>query len=337
MFAYYLLFAAKAITIIIAILLVFAGILVIASKGKSQTKEQLKIKKLNEKYAELQNTLREGVLTSAELKKLLKAEKKAKKQQDKVLALTEASRKRVFVLTFLGDVRASAVKSLREEITAILTIATGADEVVLRLESPGGMVHAYGLAASQLQRIRKQHIPLTVIIDKVAASGGYMMAAVGNRILAAPFAVVGSIGVVAQMPNFNRLLKKNNIEFEQITAGQYKRTLTLFGENTRQGRQKFQQEVDEVHDLFKSFVLENRPLLNIETVATGEHWYGSQALTYHLIDEIMTSDDYLLTASKQADIYEVSYSPKKTWLEKFSAKAKLGCDQVLETLSNSKL
>lgn len=334
MFMQYLLFAAKTITIVAAILIIFGGILAIVSKGKKAEKEKLKIKKLNQKYEEMQETLREEILDKSALKKLLKAEKKSKKSQEKIENKEESSRKRVFVLNFIGDMRASAVKALREEITGILTIATPTDEIVLRLESPGGMVHGYGLAASQLQRIRKRSIPLTVIVDKVAASGGYMMASVGNRILAAHFAIIGSIGVIAQIPNVNKVLKKNNIEFEQITAGQYKRTLTIFGENTRHGRQKLQEEVNETHELFKAFVLENRPLLDIESVATGEHWYGAQALALNLIDDIMTSDDYLLSLSKEADIYEVYFCSKKTFTEKFCAGAQKGYEHLLGMLGH---
>jgi serine protease SohB len=325
----YLLFAAKTITLVIAILVVIAGIVAIASKGKERTKEKITVKKLNKTYEDMQEAVREQVLDKLALKKLTKAEKKSKKQQQKSQAAAPP-RKRIFVINFTGDIRATAVKALREEVTAILTIAVPTDEVVIRLESPGGMVHAYGLAASQLQRIRKQQIPLTAIVDKVAASGGYLMAAVANKILAAPFAVLGSIGVIAQLPNFHRLLKKNDIEFEQIMAGQYKRTLTVFGENTSQGRQKFQQEVDETHGLFKAFVGENRPQLNIEAVATGEHWYGAQAIAFKLIDEIMTSDDYLLSASQHADVYEISYSMKKSLIDKFCTSAQKGYEQLMD-------
>lgn len=327
----YLLFAAKAITLVVAVLVIMLGVVAIASKGKSRAKEKLEIKKLNKKYDDMQQTLRHEVLDKTELKKWLKQEKKAKKAIEKTTK--EETRKRMFVLNFMGDIRASAVKALREEITAILTVATPHDEVVLRLESPGGMVHAYGLAASELQRIRNKQIRLVVIVDKIAASGGYMMAAVADRILAAPFAVLGSIGVIAQLPNFHRLLKKHNIEFEQIMAGQFKRTLTVFGENTRQGRQKFQQEIDEVHELFKSFVLENRPVLDIQQVGTGEHWYGAQALELKLIDDISTSDDYLLEASKQIDIYEVSYSTKKGLMDKLSTNVKKGGEQLMDVLN----
>lgn len=333
MLAAYLLFLAKTITFIVAILLIIAGIITLVSKGKQHPKERLDIKKLNEKYEAMAKLLREKICTKKQLKQYGKEEKQQRKQNEKLKP--PAHRKRIFVLNFQGDIRASAVKTLREEITALLTTATREDEVVLRLESPGGMVYAYGLAASELLRIRHKEIPLTVIVDKVAASGGYMMACVANRILAAPFAIVGSIGVIAQLPNFHRLLKKKDIDFEQIMAGQYKRTLSLFGENTRQGREKFQEEIDETHTLFKAFIRENRPMLNIEKVATGEHWYGKQAISLQLIDDICTSDDYLQFASNHADIYELCYVTRRSLMEKLNASAQKGYENLLKAVSPS--
>ncbi|MCB1842493.1 MAG: protease SohB, partial [Halioglobus sp.] len=233
----------------------------------------------------------------------------------------ETRRKRLYVMDFDGDLRASATDSLREEISVVLSQAGEGDEVLLRVESPGGLVHGYGLAASQLRRIRDAGVPLTVAVDKVAASGGYMMACVGDRILAAPFAVLGSIGVLAQLPNFHRLLKKHEIDFELMTAGQYKRTLTVFGENTEEGRAKFLQELEETHDLFKAFVSENRPSLNIDKVATGEVWYGSQALAEGLIDEVKTSDALVQERLADWDVFAVKFVHKKNWQEKLGLAA----------------
>jgi serine protease SohB len=213
--------------------------------------------------------------------------------------------------------KASGVNSLREEISAIIAIAGKQDEVLLRLESPGGMVHSYGLAASQLQRLRDKKINLTIAVDMVAASGGYMMACVANKIVAAPFAIIGSIGVIAQIPNFNRLMKKMDVDYEQHTAGEYKRTLTLFGENTDQDREKFREELEETHQLFKSFITDNRPELDVEKVATGEHWYGTQAIEKGLIDEVSTSDDLILNAVKDTEVFEVNFEIPKSLGEKF--------------------
>lgn len=304
----YGLFLAKSITIIIAILLALIGVMVILRKAKGIDKNKLEIKNINEKYEHYTDTLNATILHKTELKKALKEKKSQQKQQDK----NPSNKKRIFVLQFAGDIRASAVSQLREEISAILCVATPQDEVVVCLESGGGMVTHYGLAASQLRRLRNKQIPLTIIVDKIAASGGYMMACVGDRVLAAPFAIIGSIGVLAQIPNFHRLLKKHNVDFEQLTAGQYKRTLTIFGENTEKGREKMQEEIEDIHQLFKAFIAQNRQQVDVNQIATGEYWLASRALELKLVDDLITSDDYLQTASNDADIYHVNYVEKKS-------------------------
>lgn len=218
----------------------------------------------------------------------------------------------LYVIEFEGDIAAQAVQNLRHEVSAILQIAKKEDEVLIKLKSPGGMVQGYGLAAAQLARLREKEIHLTVAVDEVAASGGYLMACVANKILAAPFAIVGSIGVVAQMPNFNRLLKKWDIDYEQFTAGDYKRTVTLFGENTDEGREKFKEELADVHSAFKTFVHTYRPAMDIEKIATGEHWLASQAKAYGLVDELVTSDSYLVEKANTMNLYGVRYRKKSS-------------------------
>nr|EKY1915938.1 protease SohB [Cronobacter sakazakii] len=203
------------------------------------------------------------------------------------------------------------------------------DEVLVRLESPGGVVHGYGLAASQLQRLRERQIPLTIAVDKVAASGGYMMACVANNIVAAPFAIIGSIGVVAQIPNFNRLLKRNDIDIELHTAGQYKRTLTLLGENTEEGREKFREDLNETHHLFKEFVHSMRPSLDIDAVATGEHWYGVQAKEKGLVDEISTSDDLIIARMAEREVVSLRYMQRKRLMDRFTGSAAQSLDRLL--------
>ncbi|EOC1242753.1 protease SohB, partial [Cronobacter sakazakii] len=198
-----------------------------------------------------------------------------------------------------------------------------------RLESPGGVVHGYGLAASQLQRLRERQIPLTIAVDKVAASGGYMMACVANNIVAAPFAIIGSIGVVAQIPNFNRLLKRNDIDIELHTAGQYKRTLTLLGENTEEGREKFREDLNETHHLFKEFVHNMRPSLDIDAVATGEHWYGVQAKEKGLVDEISTSDDLIIARMAEREVVSLRYMQRKRLMDRFTGSAAQSLDRLL--------
>ncbi len=314
-FLEYGLFAAKMITVLVAIIAVVAVIAFVLS-AKQQEKESIEIEKVNDKFDSMRDALEETLLSKAELKALKKERKKTEKEAEKN---TDAPQKaRVFVLRFDGDMHASEVDSLREAVTAVLLVANKEDEVCVILDSSGGLVHNYGLAASELNRIRQRHIPLTVSIDLVAASGGYMMAAVANKIIAAPFAVVGSIGVLAQVPNFFRLLKKHDIDIEQHTAGEYKTTLTMLGENTNKARAKFQEELEDTHVLFKKFVQEHRPSLDIEKLATGEHWYGTQAIDLKLVDELMTSDDYLLAKNETSDIYEVSYVFSETLTDKIS-------------------
>ena len=310
--AEYGMFLAKLGTVSILFVIVIGIILFMATQAKADN-EQLTIKNINEKLDAMSMMLKQQVLNKKELKKYAKHLKKEQKEKDKN---TSDERRKVFVLNFNGDIKASTVSSLREEITAILSIANKKDEVLVVLESGGGTVHGYGLGASQLKRIRDKEISLTVAVDKVAASGGYMMACVANKIIAAPFAIIGSIGVLAQIPNFHRLLKKMDIDFEQITAGDYKRTLTLFGENTDKDREKFKEELEETHVLFKEFVKDNREQVDINKIATGEHWYGKQAIDLKLVDELITSDDYLTKAATEADVFEVKYERKKPVSEK---------------------
>lgn len=241
-------------------------------------------------------------------------------------------RKRLFVVHFDGDIKASALSNLREEITAILQVAEREDEVVVCLESPGGMVANYGLAASQLARVRSAGVKLTIVVDKVAASGGYMMACVADRILAAPFAMLGSIGVVAQLPNFHRLLQRNDVDFELFTAGEYKRTVTMFGENTPEGKEKFQSDLDEIHILFQHFVSEYRPQLDVSKVATGEVWFGQRALDLALVDELKTSDEYLTARARTADLYQVEYKERQNIAKKIGFATQSGIESAIARL-----
>lgn len=306
--ANYGLFFLQALTIVAAIIIVLISIVAIASKGKLKAKERLEVSNLSDKYREIRRELQETILNKKQLKLLHKQEKKKKINDDE--------RKRIFVIDFQGDMKASGAANLREEVSAILSVATPTDEVVVRLESPGGVVHGYGLAASQLQRIKEHRVPLTVAVDKVAASGGYMMACVADKIISAPFAIIGSIGVVMQMPNFHKWLKKHDIGYEQITSGEYKRTLTLFGENTDKDRKKMQEDLDDTHELFKEFINQHRPQVDLKKVGTGEYWFATRAKDLNLVDTLQTSDEYLITAAEHADVYHVQYIIKKSFSKK---------------------
>ncbi|WP_425915127.1 protease SohB [Acinetobacter sp. TSRC1-2] len=298
---------------------------------------EIRISHLNARLNEQRKKIAQTTASRFELLQLTQ-------QLSKEAKLRRKNNQKIYVLDFKGDTAASAVESLREEITLILATAkAGRDRVVVRLESPGGMVHGYGLAAAQLVRLRDAGFNLTICVDKVAASGGYMMACIANEIVSAPFAVVGSIGVVAQVPNFNRLLKEKHIDFELYTAGEFKRTVTLFGENTAEGKAKFEEELQQTHELFKHFVEKYRPQLNIEKVATGEHWYGKDALEINLVDRLQTSDEYLQGLLAQHDVYVIDTRRKPTLGEKLGLQAAQMADglvpavinKVMETLSKA--
>ena len=313
-FTEYGMFLAKLVTVIATILIAVWILARIVARAKAVDHEHLIVKKLNDKYQKMSLVLKSAALPRKVFKKELSALKMKKKHEQK--SSINSKKKRIFVIEFVGDIRAREGASLREIVTAILTIAEPKDEVVLVLESAGGTIHGYGFAASQLLRIREKGIKLTIAVDKVAASGGYMMACVGDRIIAAPFAIIGSIGVIGQMPNFNRLLKNLDIDYEQVTAGEYKRTLSIFGENTDTGRRKAQENIDETHQLFKDFVIANRSQVDIDQIATGEHWYGTRALELNLVDELCTSDDYLVRSAENADLFLINYVRHKPFTER---------------------
>lgn len=325
-FIEYGIFFLKVVTFLLAILL----FLVLSTKIKSKKPDgQVTITDLSEKLLEQQEQFEKELLDKKAYKKLQEERDQESSEQE-----TEAPVKRLFVLDFEGDIQAKQVDNLREEITAILTLASQGDEVLVRLESPGGSVYGYGLGASQLLRLKDKQIPLTISVDKVAASGGYLMAAVADKIVAAPFALVGSIGVVAEIPNIHRLLKKHEIDVDVMTAGKYKRTLTVIGENTPEGKEKFQEELNDVHALFKEFVSENRPILDIEQVSTGETWYGTSAKKVHLVDEITTSDDLILGQIHDKQVLLVKYEEKKSLINQIGVQVETSLSNLILKLVN---
>lgn len=341
--AEYGMFLAKVVTFVIAFAVIAAIAIASAQRNTGKEKGQVKVTRLNDRFEQMCQTIKDVVCSDQELKQEQKNKKKELKEKQKSEKIAkkqdqEEQSKKVFVVDFEGDIKASATDELREAITAILTIAKASDEVVVRLESPGGVVHGYGLAASQLNRVTSKGIPLTVCVDKVAASGGYMMACVANKILAAPFAIIGSIGVVAQLPNFNRVLKKYDVDYDVYTAGEYKRTLTMFGENTEKGREKFMEDLQDTHELFKEFIAEHREQVDVANVATGEYWFATRAQEKSLVDDIMTSDEYLLNCANDADILHVEYEFKKSLQDKLGIAVSKAVEQsvskVIAQLNN---
>lgn len=321
----YGLFLAKSVTFVIVVAVILG---LIASAGQKSKPEKLSVQYLNDQLNKLKKRLQAEVLTKKQQKELAKQEKKHAKEVAKNESAEE--KEKVYVLNFNGDIKASQSEQLKDEITAILSLKDNVSEVVVKVESGGGMVHQYGYAASQLDRLKSNGIPLTICVDKVAASGGYMMAVVADKIIAAPFAIIGSIGVIAQLPNFNKLLKKHDVDFEVHTAGEYKRTLTLFGENTDKAREKFKEDLKDVHVLFKNFITSHREGVDIENVANGDVWYGQDAIKQNLIDEVSTSDDYLLRRCETADVYLLKSEEKKPLLKRLGAGAQAGMAKAAE-------
>ncbi|WP_367103268.1 protease SohB [uncultured Psychrobacter sp.] len=303
----------------------------------SKNPVELKVRHLNKTQQQRQEDLLEATQGKSALKHFKKSMAKKAKKLSKDKAKGES--KQVFVLDFDGDIKASAVKHLREEISTLISTANKGDEVVIRLESAGGLVHGYGLAAAQLARLKDAGLKLTVCVDKVAASGGYMMACVADNIIAAPFAVIGSIGVVSQLPNFHKWLKNHDVDYEMFTAGDYKRTVTLFGENDDEDRAKYQEELEQTHELFKHFVNRYRAMLDLDKVATGEHWYGEDAVHLNLVDHLQTSDSYILELMDDNQVYAVHSRQKPTLAEKlgFSQAAEATLNMAIDKLPEAML
>ncbi|GGC72011.1 protease SohB [Marinobacter halophilus] len=346
----YGLFLAKVVTFAVAAIILVSIIFSVTQRDREDHDGdgELKIRKLNDQYRRLKESIQSTLMSDAEHKAWLKHKKKEAKAEKKAAKNEKHSepdkeaKPRIYVLDFDGDIKASDTDTLRRAVSAVLSVANpGKDEVVVRLESGGGLVHAYGLASAQLDRIRSKGVSLTACVDKVAASGGYMMACVADKIIASPFAVLGSIGVVAQLPNFHRLLQKNSVDFEVLTAGEHKRTLTVFGENTEKGRQKFLEDLEDTHVLFKEYVSERRPSLDIQAIATGDIWFGTRALEVNLIDEIKTSDEYLIEACERGDVISVTFQRKRTLPEKLGLATSAALEhtvwKVLSTFRNQKI
>jgi serine protease SohB len=308
----YGLFLAEVLTLVGLVIVI---VVLIAANRRGGHGSGLHVEHLNRRFEAAADAVN-FAMAGKRGKKEAKARSKERKREQKERAKEDTPRPRLFVLDFKGDLRASAAASLREEVSAVLAVASDQDHVLLRLENPGGTVHEHGFAASQLVRIKQRKLKLLIAVDKVAASGGYLMACVADHVLAAPFAIIGSVGVVAQLPNFHRLLEEHGVDFEQLTAGRYKRTLTLFGKNTDEGREKLRQELEDVHELFKAQIREHRPQVDVEQIATGEHWYGMRALELKLVDELRTSDDFLIEAAKERELYHIAFKRKRSLPER---------------------
>jgi len=335
--AEYGLFLAKVITILGAVLIVI-GSLFSSTRHRESHHGHIKTKHLNKDLKAIKDQINDVLLNDIQHKAMVKAEKKAEKQQKKLdkkkaKEHTDSDTSRIFVLDFDGGKEGDEVENLRKEVTAVLGVANKTDEVFVRVESPGGMVHTYGLAAAQLERIKSANIHLTISVDKVAASGGYLMACIADKLIAAPFAIVGSVGVLVEITNFNKLLRKNHIDVEVLTAGEYKHTISMLGEITPEAREKTLLELAAVHQMFKNFVSKYRPQLDIEKVATGEYWHGTQAIEMAMVDELVTSDEYLCKKCEEGiDVFELAYKQKETLGDKLGISLSTTIDRVSKAL-----
>lgn len=338
-FANYGLFFIKTLTVLGAILIVIAALFSSSGRAKPSKDGEMTTTHLNKSFQDTEDQIKHSILSKEEIK----AESKQKKKDDKLEKKTskKESKKsederektsRIYVLDFDGGKEGNEVEQLRKEVSALLSVATLDDEVIVRVESPGGMVHTYGLAAAQLERIKNANIKLTICVDKVAASGGYLMACIADNLLAAPFAILGSVGVIVEITNFNRLLKKNNVDVEILTAGEHKHTMSMLGEITPEAREKTKQELAEVHTMFKDFVSKYRPQLDIDKIATGEYWHGSQALELKMCDEIITSDEYIANCCKDKPVYELAYHVKESFADRFGISMSLVLDRLTNTV-----
>jgi serine protease SohB len=268
--------------------------------AKKRPERYLEITHLDKDLADRVHEVKRSLLPEKERRNFKK--KKAEKQYDST----------VFVVDFHPSLRAHEVDKLREEIDIITQVATPKDEVVVRIDSAGGTVNAYGHAASQLLRIREAGIPLTICVDEIAASGGYMCAAVADKIIAAPFAYIGSIGVVASMPNFVGLMHKLGVGYVELTAGANKRTLTPFAEPTPQQKAIELERLQAIHSAFKNLIKQRRPNLDMDKVADGNYWLALDAKELGLVDIIETSDEYLSQQSRaNRRILKISCKSKK--------------------------
>lgn len=345
----YLLFLAKVATILIAIIIVFSGIVGTAiGERKTQAGGYIEIIGINGIFKDYKHSLQSAVMSKKAYKQAVKAADKESKEKHKTAAANLIKNKQanasesdtpregrsMFYIEFHGDLRAQSVNNLRHEVSAVLTTAVAGDEVLVSIESGGGLVSSYGFAASLLQRFQGKGLKLTVAIDKVAASGGYLMACVANNIIAAPFAFIGSIGVVAQVPNFYRLLQQHHVDMDVFTAGEHKRQVTFFGENTEDGKVKFQESLEEIHEQFKEIVVTNRPDLDIEKVSTGEVWLAQKAAELGLVDELTTCDAYLMQACDDMEVVQVKWINRTSAIERIMQQTEQSIHRVLGTLKN---
>lgn len=245
-------------------------------------------------------------------------------------------RKTAVLLSFNGDINATEVIEFGRAVSMIVQMKDLVSEVYIIINSGGGVVNGYGLLASEIERLHYSEIETYALIDQVAASGGYMAACVANHVVAAPFAYIGSIGVVSEMPNFNQILSDNGINIEQHTAGKSKRTVTPLGKITDEDRNEFKKKLERIHRSFINHVSHYRNINDADEnknsiIFSGDYWIAEETveLELGLVDEISTSQEFLLDKMKEYNIIEITFQENKT------KKSKLSLLNSLTTLFSS--
>lgn len=179
--------------------------------------------------------------------------------------------------------------------------------IVLRVDSPGGTVAASEEIATYVKECEK---PVVVSVGDVGASGAYMISSQADSIWANPGSSVGSIGVIAQIPNVSGLLDMVGVEFQTFTAGEYKDAGSAYRDLTKEEEALIQGEVEEAYDQFIDIVAEGRGLerAKVEELAIGWTWSGVRAKELGLVDEVGTYRDALEDAAERGGIegdYEI--------------------------------
>jgi protease-4 len=176
--------------------------------------------------------------------------------------------------------------------------------VVLRIDSPGGVVAPTQEIFTAVRRLREAKKPVVASLGSVAASGGYYVAVSADRIFASPGTLTGSIGVVMQLANVEGLLKKVGVEYVVVKAGAYKDVGNFARAMTVEERRILQNLLDDVYDQFISAVAEGRGLepQAVRAFAEGRIYSGRQALGLKMVDDLGGLEDAIEAAAKMAGL-----------------------------------
>ncbi len=211
---------------------------------------------------------------------------------------------RLAVLRFQGlrDLNASGDQRLSEAIDEVLVNRDHFEEAVVIIDSPGGTTHGYGHAYALLERLSASGLKVTACIDRIGASGGYLMALPADRILAGPFAIVGSVGVVAGIPNVKRLLEEKGVSYRLFVAGDKKRVVHFADDDGPEVREYMDEKLAGIHTQFLQAVEKHRgDRVKLDEVRSGDHWSAEESVEkgLGLVDELQTSAEYLLERNRE--------------------------------------